>query len=346
MNITAHICFAPCRSLRTLPHFAFANTLRQNVIYAQDVERHGQDFYLFLHPWRKYDFKEILVMSTEIYYFSGTGNSLYVAKELQKLMPEADLIPIAGVLKSDNMKTKGDTAGFVFPCHGLAIPIPVREFLKKVNVKSSDYFFAIATRGGSIFRGFPIIDKFLNKQGKSLNATFVINMGMNDPKLKSFTVPTKEELKDIEINVQQKLEVINKTIIHQEKYQDDISGVTFSRFGLFNYIPERLIPFLVHRVAGKVKNYFYFDSKCMGCGICEKVCPSQKITMEDNKPLWQRNIDCYMCYACLNFCPTEAIQIYSKIYMKSYTPESGRYPHPYATADDIAGQKRDVSPIY
>jgi len=85
---------------------------------------------------------------------------------------------------------------------------------------------------------------------------------------------------------------------------------------------------MVHHVAKRVKNYFYSDSKCTGCGICEKVCPSQKITMEGNKPLWQRNVDCYMCYACLNFCPTEAIQIYLKIYMKSYTPERGRYPHP------------------
>lgn len=80
-------------------------------------------------------------MSTEIYYFSGTGNSLYVARELQKLIPEAELIPIAGVLKSDNIQTKGDNVGFVFPCHGLTIPIPVRKFLKKVNVRSSDYFF-------------------------------------------------------------------------------------------------------------------------------------------------------------------------------------------------------------
>jgi hypothetical protein len=110
-------------------------------------------------------------MSTDIYYFSGTGNSLYVAKELQKLIPEAKLIPVAGVLKSDNMKTKANNVGIIFPCHGLTIPVPVREFLRKVNVKSSDYFFAIATRGGSVFRGFPIIGKFLNKQGKSLNAT-------------------------------------------------------------------------------------------------------------------------------------------------------------------------------
>ena len=164
-------------------------------------------------------------------------------------------------------------------------------------------------------------------------------MCMNDPKLKSFTVPTNEELKNIEINVQQKLEVIKKTIIHQENYQDDISGVTFSRFGLLNYIPERLIPFMVHHVATKVKNYFHSDSKCTGCGICEEVCPSQKIIMKNNKPLWQRNVECYNCYACLNFCPKEAIQIYSKIWMKSYTPERGRYPHPYATVKDISMQK-------
>ena len=51
-----------------------------------------------------------------------------------------------------------------------------------------------------------------------------------------------------------------------------------------------------------------------------------------------------MCYACLNYCPQSAIQIKSKIYMKSYTVANGRYPHPFATVADIAGQKRWVSP--
>jgi len=89
-----------------------------------------------------------------------------------------------------------------------------------------------------------------------------------------------------------------------------------------------------------VKNYFYADSKCTGCGICEKVCPSQKIRMDNHKPVWQRNINCYLCYACLNYCPSKAVQIYSKLWMKSYTNEKGRYPHPYATVKDIAQQKR------
>lgn len=32
-------------------------------------------------------------------------------------------------------------------------------------------------------------------------------------------------------------------------------------------------------------------------------------------------------------------KIKSKIYMKSYTEENEKYCHPYATANDIAGQK-------
>jgi len=37
--------------------------------------------------------------------------------------------------------------------------------------------------------------------------------------------------------------------------------------------------------------------------------------------------------------PGQAVQIKSKIYMKSYTDKNGRYPHPFATIKDIAGQK-------
>lgn len=93
-------------------------------------------------------------MTMQIYYFSGTGNSLHVARELQKIIPAAELIPIAGVLKSAELKTSADQVGLVFPCHGLTFPIPVKRFLKKVDATSANYFFAIATRGGTIFRGF------------------------------------------------------------------------------------------------------------------------------------------------------------------------------------------------
>ena len=33
-------------------------------------------------------------MTIEIYYFSGTGNSLFIAQELKKRLPECSLVPI------------------------------------------------------------------------------------------------------------------------------------------------------------------------------------------------------------------------------------------------------------
>jgi formate hydrogenlyase subunit 6/NADH:ubiquinone oxidoreductase subunit I len=66
------------------------------------------------------------------------------------------------------------------------------------------------------------------------------------------------------------------------------------------------------------KDYFYANSKFIGCGTCEKVCLPGKIKMVDKKPVWQRNVKCYFCYAYLNYCPLKAVQIKSKFYMKSY----------------------------
>ena len=288
-------------------------------------------------------------MFTDIYYFSGTGNSLYVARELQNRIPDSRLIPIVALLNrrskktNKNIETTAKTIGIVFPCHGLTIPIPVKKFLKYLDLTSSEYLFAIATRGGSIFRSFVAIDKILHKQGTSLDASFIINMALNDPKLKSFTIPSSEELDAIEKIVQEKLNQIQDTIINHESYHDNTSGVTFSRFNSLNYILERLVPFAVHHVAKKVKKYFYADSKCTGCGICEKVCLSQKITIVNDRPVWQKKKTCYMCYTCLNYCPTQSIQIYSKFYMKSFTKEKGRYLHPYARVKDIIIQKADPS---
>ena len=57
------------------------------------------------------------IMSTEIYYISGTGNSQHLAKEMQKRIPETELIPIVSLFDDDIIKTSGKAVGFVFPVH-------------------------------------------------------------------------------------------------------------------------------------------------------------------------------------------------------------------------------------
>ncbi len=282
-------------------------------------------------------------MIANIYYFSGTGNSLFIAKELTKRIPNSKLCPITKLLRNNTtnsiIKVNSEIIGLVFPCHGLTIPIPVRLFLERFDLTNVKYIFALVTRGGSVFRGFSHINKILKNQNKKLNASFVINMGMNDPKLKDFHMPTEEELALIEETVDHKLSFVQSVILSKEEFHDDVNGVSFSRFRILNFLLERIIPFMLQHYATRVKKYFYIDSKCTGCGICEKVCPSLKIKMVDGIPTWQSDVDCYFCYSCLNFCPNQSIQIHSQIYMKSFTTEKGRYPHPYALVSDMVNQK-------
>jgi len=84
----------------------------------------------------------------EIYYFSGTGNSLHVARELQKQIPETKFIPMVSLLKEDVIETKGETIGFVFPIYLSSTPDPVRRFLKKIDLKPIQYIFAVTTNSG------------------------------------------------------------------------------------------------------------------------------------------------------------------------------------------------------
>ncbi|RXA14366.1 ferredoxin [Methanosarcina sp. MSH10X1] len=271
----------------------------------------------------------------EIYYFSGTGNSLYVAKELQKRIPKADLIPVVSLLNKDVIETSGETVGFVFPIHFMTVPIPVKRFIKKLDLKSARYIFAVATRTGTQHIAFIEIEKILKKRGKSLNSSFTLNMGCNDPRDKDYHPVTKGEIAELESEVQKRLDSIKKIIINQENSREKDSEFIPASSGLGRLV--RLgMAYAEHNGA---KNYFYADSRCMGCGKCEKVCLSGKIKMIDNKPVWQESVKCYFCYACLNYCPAKAVQIKSKLYMKSHTEENERYSHPYATADEIAEQK-------
>lgn len=272
-------------------------------------------------------------MSTEIYYFSGTGNSLYVARELQKKIPKTKLIAIVGLLNNENIKTGTDTVGFVFPIHMAMIPWPVIEFLRKIDLNSAEYIFTAVTRIGTRHRAFEDLEKILKKKGKRLDAFFNLNMASNDLKFKGFKAATAEEIAYIEVKVQNKLDyiqniIINKEIVHQRDTEFTVSIPAFSVLSPF-------LPFL-----NKMLDYdFYADSKCVGCRTCEKVCLSGKIKMVDGKPVWQKNVKCFFCYACLNYCPEYAVQIRSTRFLKSHTEENERYSHPYATADDIAGQK-------
>ncbi|MCF8020589.1 MAG: EFR1 family ferrodoxin [Vallitaleaceae bacterium] len=283
-------------------------------------------------------------MSTEIYYFSGTGNSLFVARELQKKIPDSVIIPIVSLLHEDVIKTNGKTIGIVFPCHALTIPLAVKQFVKKIDLQSAEYFFAIATRYGTVFKGFSMISRLLKRRNKRLDSQFILNMCHNEaPRSdKNYVVPSKSDILKIEVSILHKIDEISNIIKNKSPFieKDNNAIIKSSSNPIIGFLIEQLVVFLMNisEYMGGV-NYFYHDSQCTGCGICEKVCLSKKIKIIDKKPVWQKSVLCYMCYACVNYCPMHSVQVKDIPSVKSYTAKNGRYPHPYATANDISAQK-------
>ncbi len=286
-------------------------------------------------------------MGTEIYYFSGTGNSLFVARELQKRIPDCQLVPLVSLLGLPRVRSTATTVGFVFPVHALTIPVAVKWFVRDADFSSAEYLFAVATRVGTVFRGFGKMDRLLRRQGRQLNAHFVLNMCNNEARHESYQVPSEEDLRRVEREVLKRLNVIQACVNERmsNREQDRSHTIDFSHNPVQNFFSEKLVLLGMEaseRVGGV--NYFYADEKCVGCGLCERVCLSGKIVMQNGQPVWSKQTFCYMCFACLNYCPHQAVQISDIPGVKSSTVTNGRYPHPYATVAEIAAQKQVVPP--
>jgi ferredoxin len=285
-------------------------------------------FHRNTHCWAAEQFGEIR-MSMEIYYFSGTGNSLHVARELSKRFPDSSLIPIMSLLKNEKIESRANTIGLVFPIHALTFPWPVKQFLERISFEKTSYKFAIATRE-CFATVFMDIDKLLKKQNGRLDAYF--SFEMPETYIPLFNVYSQEKCAKVEAEMLRHLAFIESTVANREIHRPkDHPGW----FPLSRVIYPLVTAWFQKVRFPDMEQAFYADHNCKGCGICETVCLSNKIRIENQRPIWQAEIRCAYCFACLHFCPSQAIQIKGR-----NTIGTGRYHHPGAKAEDIAHQKQ------
>ena len=76
-----------------------------------------------------------------IFYFTATGNCLEIVKKIG-----GKGVSIPAILKGNQFNFEDDIIGIVIPNHHADIPVPVKEFLEKVQLKAN-YFFGIVTYG-------------------------------------------------------------------------------------------------------------------------------------------------------------------------------------------------------
>ena len=98
-----------------------------------------------------------------VFYFTGTGNSLYIAKQL-----ESQPVSIPQALKSNSLMFSADKIGIACPVYGHEMPKIVKDFIKKTSFQTK-YFYIILTYGALHGGAAELARDYVKSVGKQLD---------------------------------------------------------------------------------------------------------------------------------------------------------------------------------
>jgi len=276
-----------------------------------------------------------------IYYFSATGNSFLVASSLAERLGAPEPISIPGSLILPDpyeAARKATKIGIVFPVHRATIPEMVRGFIAHMPVAHDRYYFAVSTYTLFGCNEFWDIDETLSSKGVALNFANAVRMkgsvGIIQPSDASV-------LRGI-ARIQPQLDDIAEEIANgQERYfRPSIKSL------------NKLVN--LYTLSHRKRIVFHIDEHCKSCGICAQVCPARNIELSGldigiadaagiiehgenrvddanvssrKKRAPIRSDKCQACYACLHWCPANAISTSRKLH--------NRYHNPQVTPDQL-----------
>lgn len=249
-------------------------------------------------------------MKHVIFYFSGTGNSLHVAKtlasELKPSRVQSMTDPLQPVLTG-----KYASIGFIYPTYFQGLPHAVASFVRRLDLSTSecDYFYGITTCGELQGNALPQLDNLLREKDKKLNYSSRLKMFSNYLLMYKMSKKVTEKTEKSDIALQKIVSEI------QQKKQKKT---------------RRMIPVLNTYHAQQIKRsksldrHYQVNADCVSCTLCQKVCPVSNIEMVGGKPNFLNH--CEQCVACIHYCPKKAINY------KKKTQNRGRYHHPDISA--------------
>lgn len=263
-------------------------------------------------------------MKSVIYWFSGTGNSLVVARKLAHYLGDASLVPVAHSRGDEGAEV--DCVGIVFPVYAFGLPNIVHRFLGTLKVPDSCYVFTVATMGSVPGGAHHQARSALRYNGVELASGWSVRMPMNYTPLGN--PPGVDRQAELFAEAERQIGEIGQAVKAGKKgYFADSS------------LPVRLLTSPIQAFSRKRTGHkdhgFAVLEQCSFCGTCVAVCPVENITLDEGKPVWQHH--CEQCLACLQWCPVEAIQL------GSMTAGRRRYHHPEVTVDDLILRREDPS---
>ncbi|WKY42952.1 EFR1 family ferrodoxin [Eubacteriaceae bacterium ES2] len=246
-----------------------------------------------------------------LFYFTATGNSLYVAKQI-----EENLISIPQVIQNKDLTFKDEAIGIIFPVFAAEPPKMVIDFINKATFQT-DYLYFIMTYGMSQADAPEFTNNLANQSGKKVD--YIGSIHMVDNYLPVFDM--NEEMA-MDKHIEEQIEKVKKAINDRKR---EIPEATEEDRKLHANV-ARMNKFIPSFNNGK---QIKVTKKCVGCGICEKVCPVGNFFMKDDVAKRTQKT-CEFCLACAHNCPQKAI----KMKIRDKNPNA-RYRNEHITLKEI-----------
>lgn len=225
-----------------------------------------------------------------VFYFTATGNSLYIAKQI-----EEEPVSIPQVMRQERLEFSADSIGIVAPVYGHEVPLMVKEFLEK-SVFHTNYFYMILTYGNRHGGAAELAKKLCDACGISVNYINVIMMA--DNWLPGFDM---DEQKKMDKQVDENMAAILSDLAARRNRIAEVTDADRAAHQQFLDRMKQMPP-------DAWQHLLRVTDACVGCGICDKACPSASVRVTDGKAVHIPG-NCQTCLACIHACPQKAIQL-------------------------------------
>lgn len=230
-----------------------------------------------------------------VLYFSGTGNSRYVAKKIAEACGD-EIISINKRLKEHDCSPVFSEKPLVFagPVYAGRLPRVMEEYIRKTDFTGTKHAYFIATCAQTPWITVEYAEKLCKEKSFSLLGFSSIVMpqgyvagGGTQPKQVNDKILSEAEPKILNIA---------NAIRDKQPLPDEQPGKA---------IMSRLLNPIMYSMMISAKGFSVTD-KCTGCGKCVTRCPLNNVKLVNDKPVWGK--DCTHCMACIAGCPAEAIE--------------------------------------
>ena len=232
-----------------------------------------------------------------ILYFSGTGNSKYVAKRIADALGDEILNLNDRIKASDTSPIETDERLIVVtPTYAWRIPRVVCDWLRKTELRGARQAWFVMTCGGEIGNADKYNREFCTEKSVACKGTAQIVMPENY--IAMFSAPQADKAREIVAKAEPNIDCVIASIQRNQPFAPTRNNL-YDRF-MSGPVNPIFYKFFVNADA------FTVSDACISCGQCAKRCPMNNVTLKDGKPVWGRN--CTHCMACICYCPVSAIE--------------------------------------